>query len=296
MQVRDNGSPSLSGYTYITVILDVARNTPATPIQLPHQSQQQNQNEKQPVSRLPYQKPPGGIVARDNVQPLTDPRRSGTSTDQHWPEEEESFFGSEHTLILIICLSAIATMLVFILFMMLAWLRRRGGASNHRHRSRLDVTGPGGLGCGVAGGGGATKRVFLEGSGGGTLLAPPTHVWAEEPVAKEETSGGLNKRMSPVYWLKTPTTVNNVCLVKASSPVDTYNSSNRRQFSLFRFICKQSTVWVTSGLGAAVPSSPTSRCHRRCSVRLLSRPTTVFMQLRRVGSSSTTPEVAPTPR
>ncbi len=169
------------------MVLDAARTPPVAPILAP----QKGQGEYRPLKH-----PKGPLkINQDHVMPYVDPRKGPHDPNQDWGDGE-GYFGSEHTLILIICLSAIATMLVFILFIMLAWLRRRSAIAARRSTNpavAAVATGPGGM-----------KRVFVDGSqfgGGGTLLAAPP-VWGDESSAKDESSSGLSKRASPVYWLK----------------------------------------------------------------------------------------------
>ncbi|VDK87603.1 unnamed protein product [Dibothriocephalus latus] len=79
-------------------------------------------------------------------------RNAAETGNQDW--ETESYFGNEHTLILIICLSAIATMLAFIIFVMITWLRRRNRSQeiarslNYGRQRNLDTM----------------KRVFVDAS------------------------------------------------------------------------------------------------------------------------------------
>ena len=129
-------------------------------------------------------KPDQGV--RDHLLPYTDPRGMPTESNQDWDEGRESFFGGEHTLILIICLSAIATMLVLILFIILAWMRRRSLLAASRRGTNPNI-GPMQQ---------RLKTMFVEGVPRDANLSSPTG-WGNYKV--EDTS---TKRGSPVYWLK----------------------------------------------------------------------------------------------
>ena len=124
---------------------------------------------------------------KDHLLPYTDPRGAHVENHQNWNEGGESFFGGEHVLILIICLSAIATMLVLILFIILAWMRRRS----------LLVTARRGTDHNMSPMQERIKTMFVEGVSRNANLSSPIG-WGNCKLEDSST-----KRGSPVYWLKT---------------------------------------------------------------------------------------------
>lgn len=145
---------------------------------------------------------------------------------KEWSEEIDGYFGSEHTLVLIICLSAIATMLILILFIMAMWLKRR---SQSTHQSRVcqleDHQRTQGGGFILGGGGSETmKRVLVNGSGKMSPYSDNTLLhnivsWGGEDGGKMMPSvddiESKKRGSSPVYWLRTvggkPMDPKNVC-------------------------------------------------------------------------------------
>ncbi|KAL7060243.1 hypothetical protein AAHC03_09817 [Spirometra sp. Aus1] len=206
LEVRDSGSPPLSGFAYITVVLDSAALMAPTPqgsLKSPDSSTGQTLTiAKTDPNRSIRPK------SKDQVNSPIDPGKPGhvraggqdvaETGNQEW--ETESYFGNEHTLILIICLSAIATMLAFIIFVMITWLRRRSRSQeivrslDYDRQRNLDTM----------------KRVFADNTKSSpyrtnTLLQ---HVvpWEEqrlENFSKDVLGLGTEKRDSPIYWLRT---------------------------------------------------------------------------------------------
>lgn len=172
------------------MILDTARPPPTSPILAPGKKTPDHSVLKGPKDKF---KPDRG--QRDQHLPYTDPRGRPAEPHQDWDDSglNEGFFGGEHTLILIICLSAIATMLVLILFIILAWMRRRSVlAANRRGNHGL---GPGGQGH--------LKNVFVEGVPRGMNLGSPDSWGDGGKMDENSTNATLAKSSSPVYWLKT---------------------------------------------------------------------------------------------
>ncbi|KAL5109099.1 Protocadherin-1 [Taenia crassiceps] len=191
LEVRDDGSPSLSGFTHITVILDAARPPPSVPTPSPDHLEVAKNSLKGNKDIL---KPDRGV--RDRQLPYTDPRGRLTENNQDREEGVEGFFGGEHTLILVICLSAIATMLVLILFIILAWMRRRSllaAARRSNHHGMVPGTSPAQE---------QVKTLFVEGLPRGSHLASPTG-WGDGKLDDTSITATLTKRASPVYWLQT---------------------------------------------------------------------------------------------
>ncbi|VDO09682.1 unnamed protein product [Rodentolepis nana] len=192
LEVRDDGSPSLSSFTYITVILDASR-PPPSPSVFP--------SGKKPIDHTPVKGPNQNFKPsrnqRDQQLPYTDARRPPTESHPEWIDSGigGSIFGGEHTLILIICLSAIATMLVLILFIILAWMRRRSLlASTRRGGHRMSPGGQGHL-----------KNVFIE-STPRAINIGSSGSWGDGGKMDENLANEtLGKRSSPVYWLKAST-------------------------------------------------------------------------------------------
>ncbi|KAM3180619.1 hypothetical protein ACTXT7_015933 [Hymenolepis weldensis] len=191
-EVRDDGSPSLSGFTYVTVILDAARPPPSSPVLSPG---------KMAVDHAPFKGPKENFKPdrsqRDQHLHYTEPRGRLAEPHLEWDDLgiNESFFGGEHTLILIICLSAIATMLVLILFIILAWMRRHSLlAANRRGNHGMGSRGQGGL-----------KNMFAESVPRAVNIGSPSS-WSDgRKVDENSTNEILAKRSSPVYWLKAST-------------------------------------------------------------------------------------------
>ncbi|CDI98527.1 protocadherin 1 [Echinococcus multilocularis] len=190
LEVRDDGTPSLSGFTYITVILDAARPPLSVPTLPPGQIKVEQTSLKE-VKNIP--KPDREV--RDRQLPYADLR--GRPTENYQDREEvEGFFKGDHTLILIICLSAIATMLVLILFIILAWMRRRSLLAAAR-RNNHHGTGPGMVSAQEQ-----FKTLFVEGLPKGAHLIPSTG-WGDGKLDDASTTATLMKQASPVYWLQT---------------------------------------------------------------------------------------------
>uniref|UniRef100_A0A0X3P734 Cadherin domain-containing protein n=1 Tax=Schistocephalus solidus TaxID=70667 RepID=A0A0X3P734_SCHSO len=226
LQVRDNGSPPLSGFAHITVVLDSAALLAPTPQGSP-KSADSSTGRTLAVTRTD----PDRSIAQSPKDKVESPTDSGThghvrtggqnvaeTGNQEW--ETESYFGNEHTLILIICLSAIATMLAFIIFVMITWLRRRNRSQDivrsldYDRQRNLDNT---------------MKRVFVD-----TAKSPPYRSstilqqmvpWEEqrlENFSKDVLGLGTEKRDSPVYWLRTgPGTKLQEVAIQAKSPTNT---------------------------------------------------------------------------
>ncbi|KAM7535808.1 hypothetical protein Aperf_G00000097434 [Anoplocephala perfoliata] len=190
LEVRDDGSPSLSGFTHVTVILDAARPPPSSP---PHSSGRIAIDQVPQRGAKEILKPERG--SRDRILPYTGSRSHPAEPQTDWNDSgiEESFFGGEHTLILIICLSAIATMLVLILFIFLAWMRRRSLLAASRRGNHHGLN-PGGQG--------QLKNIFVEGMPRAVNIASPTG-WGDGKMDEMLTTAMLTKQSSPVYWLKT---------------------------------------------------------------------------------------------
>lgn len=171
------------------MILDAARPPPSSPT---------HSSGRIVIDQIPQKgtketlKPDRGL--RDHLLPYTGPRGHPAELHTDWNDSgEESFFGGEHTLILIICLSAIATILVLILFIILAWMRRRSLLAASRHGNHHGVS-PGGQG--------QLKNIFVEGVPRAVNIASPTG-WGDGKMDEMLTTAMLAKRSSPVYWLKT---------------------------------------------------------------------------------------------
>lgn len=181
----------MSGFTYITVILDAARPPPSAPTPSPGQIEVAKNSLKESKDIL---KPDRGV--RDRHLPYTDQRGRPTENYQDREEGVDGYFGGEHTLILIICLSAIATMLVLILFIILAWMRRRSLLAAARRSNHH------GIAPGTSSAQEQLKTLFVEGLPRASNLASPTG-WGEGKLDDTSTTATLTKRASPVYWLKT---------------------------------------------------------------------------------------------
>ncbi|VDL91449.1 unnamed protein product [Schistocephalus solidus] len=226
LQVRDNGSPPLSGFAHITVVLDSAALLAPTPQGSP-KSADSSTGRTLAITRTD----PDRSIAQSPKDKVESPTDSGThghvrtggqnvaeTGNQEW--ETESYFGNEHTLILIICLSAIATMLAFIIFVMITWLRRRNRSQDivrsldYDRQRNLDNT---------------MKRVFVD-----TAKSPPYRSstilqqmvpWEEqrlENFSKDVLGLGTEKRDSPVYWLRTgPGTKLQEVAIQSKSPTNT---------------------------------------------------------------------------
>uniref|UniRef100_A0A5K3F9P2 Protocadherin-1 n=1 Tax=Mesocestoides corti TaxID=53468 RepID=A0A5K3F9P2_MESCO len=197
LEVRDDGSPSLSGFTYITVILHATRSPPTTSTLSPRSVL---------VDRNPRNPQKGSLKSdRETKDPLlsyaNSPNKSPES--QHdWEDRDEGNFGSEHTLILIICLSAIATMLVFILFIILAWMRRRSLLIAARGGAQPQVRGCTTPKIGLVRE--RTKTVIVEGAPRSSTMSSPI-IWTDGGIDGSSVTAKMTRTASPVYWQKMTT-------------------------------------------------------------------------------------------